>query len=189
MSIPHQYFTTLKVAEECIFKLIESLGEEICQTIQVIITPSCGNSIFLQILERDEQFKTARFIPIDVAPTIEEDTMTLFDYLDLNLDYEPSSPKVTAVIGNPPFGTDDIIATHYLKNAMEIADYVALILPENFCDEEGRNPSLSPDFKLVLRKELPRDVFELPDGTLYRAGACFQIWQREAVETPKDEKD
>ena len=189
MSIPHQYFTNLKVAEECIFKLIESLGEETCQTIQVIITPSCGNSIFLQPLKRDERFKTARFIPIDVAPTLEADTMTLFDYLDLNLDYEPSSPEVTAVIGNPPFGTDGIIAAHYLENAMEIADHVALILPENFCDEDSRNLSLPPDFKLVLSKELPREVFELPDGTLYRAGACFQIWQREAEEKRKEAED
>lgn len=178
MSIPHQYFAPANVAAQCISAFVEKVGPDTCKDIQVIIAPSCRDSLFLKPIQEDKQLSNARLISIEVAPTLEYEEMTLADHLDLKLDFEASPPDVTAVIGNPPFGSNGSIAAQYLVSAAEIADYIALILPEHFCSIEHIHHSMPPDVQLVWSEELPRDVFELPDGTLYRTGACFQIWQR-----------
>lgn len=178
MSIIHQYHTSTDVAEQCVAKFIRAIGTEACQQIQVIVETSCGGREFLQPLKKAQYFKACNIIPVDVAPDVENDGMTLSDYVALRVDCEISTPEKTAVVGNPPFGHNEELAGMFLGNAVQIANYVALILPPDFSMPKKYSPLVSSNYQLLVCDELESEIFEMSDGTLYKTGACFQIWQR-----------
>lgn len=87
------------------------------------------------------------------------------DFLKLNMDYL----KGRLVIGNPPFGSRMNLAQKFFKKSVEIADYVAYILPISQLD----NSRSLYQFDLVYSEDLGKQTYT--DRELH---CCFNIYKR-----------
>ena len=171
-----QYFAKDDVAATCVSKFLQSLSLEAHQTVKAIIEISCGDGVFLKPLKQIEAFQGCDIVAIDIAPGGQNDEMTLSDYLALQLNYTPSLSSETVVIGNPPFGEDGKISRQFLESSTKISDYIALILPSNFSSPSVYMQIVPLPYQLIMNEDLEEETFEMSNGTLYRVGACFQIW-------------
>jgi len=145
-----KYYTDTKLAKHCIlttFKKIKNITE--------IIEPSAGNGSFsLQI---------KNCIAYDIEP--DHSSIIKQDFLILNLPYK----KGRLFIGNPPFGTRNILSVKFYKCAITMGDFIAFILPAS----QFNNSQQMYDFNLIHSEMLP--LIEYSNRKLL---CCFNIYRR-----------
>ena len=151
-----KYYTPKKIAKYCIEQAIEAIGKE---NISEVIEPSAGNGSFSTQIE---------CMAYDIEP--EHESVMQQDYLELDMGYKPKR----LIIGNPPFGSRMNLAQKFFKKSVEIADYVAFILPIS----QLNNTNSLYEFDLIHSEDLGKQTYT--DRELH---CCFNIYKR-----PKDGK-
>lgn len=158
-----KYYTDPEVAKYCIEKTKEIIGAE---NITEYLEPSAGNGSFsLQI---------PNCIAYDLEP--EHENIIKQDFLQLELPYK----KGRAIIGNPPFGTRNILSVKFFKHAYKMGDYIAFILPAS----QYKNNQQMYEFDLVHSEMLP-----LIEFSKVKLLCCFNIFKRPEQEINKKPKD
>jgi len=161
-----KFYTKSSIAKECINLLDLSRYDK-------IIEPSAGSGSFsLQI---------ANSIAYDVDP--EHPSIIKKDWFSVE---EKRTAGRTLVIGNPPFGVQNVTAVSFINHAAKFADTIAFILPLSFM-KESRQKRIDKNFHLRSSLILPRYAFELDNKNIHVASA-FQIWDYDGenlrTETP-----
>lgn len=147
-----KYYTPKHVAEKVYNITMEVIGKE---NITEIIEPSAGAGVFLELDDR--------IIGYDIEP--EHEKVIKQDFLTLDIEYK----KGRLVLGNPPYGTKLFLAQDFYQKAVEIADYIAFILPISQLD----NNITMYEFDLIYSVDLGKEVYS--DRKLH---CCFNIYKR-----------
>lgn len=150
-----KYYTDPKLARYCIDKAYKVIGQS---NISEIIEPSAGSGSF------SNQIKNC--VAYDIEPEGKE--ITQQDFLELELEYK----KDRLIIGNPPYGSRMNLAQKFYKKSIELADYIAFILPIGQLD----NKNSLYEFDLIHSEDLGKRIYS--DRELH---CCFNIYKR-----PKD---
>ena len=151
-----KYYTPLKLAEYIVNKTEEIIGE---QNITEYIEPSAGAGVFLDCLE----YLDKPYLAYDIEP--EDSRIVEQDYLELELDYK----RGRCVIGNPPFGWGNTLSVKFYKKSIELADYIAFILPIS----QLNNNMQMYEFDLVYSDDLG-----LHNYSGKQLHCCFNIYKR-----------
>ena len=155
-----KYYTPIYLANYCIDKLLENIDLE---EISEVIEPSfgCGN-----FLHHDKLFVHFAY---DIEPEFYGDTcytqLIKGDFLKQNIVYLPGR----LIIGNPPYGERMNLVRKFYKKSIEIADYIAFILPIS----QLNNINSLYEFDLIYSEDL--GVQEYSDRKLH---CCFNIYKR-----------
>ena len=151
-----KYYTPIEVTNKCWDRIISVIGID---NITDIIEPSCGGGAFFHhpVLKP--------MIGIDIAPEINGDNIYKEDYLTSSLEYK----KGRLVIGNPPYGSRMLLAQKFFKKSVEIADYIAFILPIS----QFNNTTSLHQFDLIYSEDLGLQTYT--DRELH---CCFNIYKR-----------
>lgn len=153
-----KYYTLPNLANYCWDKVLEVIGEE---NISEVIEPSVGNGAFLNYPTQMVHFA------YDIEPECTSDITTIFkaDYLTADIKYLYGR----LVIGNPPYGEHMNMAQKFFKKSVQIADYIAFILPIS----QFNNTCSMYEFDLVYSEDL--GVRRYSDRDLH---CCFNIYKR-----------
>ena len=146
-----KYYTPLKLATYCINKTYEIIGQD---NITEIIEPSAGNGSFSNQLD---------CIAYDLIP--EGENIIQQDYLTLDLEYKQGR----LIIGNPPYGTRNTLSVKFFKKSIQLADYIAFILPIS----QLNNNQQMYEFDLIHSEDLG-----LQNYTNRELHCCFNIYKR-----------
>ena len=145
--------------KEVVVSICQDVREVLKDSITEIIEPSAGNGAFIESIKLfGKDYKL-----FDLAPEHEEVEMQ--DYLDLDIPYK----KGRLVLGNPPFGNRSILIKKFFKKSVEIADYIAFILPIS----QLNNTKQLYEFDLIHSVDL--GVQEYSGVPLH---CCFNIYKR-----------
>ena len=156
-----KYYTPIELANYCWDKTFEIIGEE---NISEIIEPSCGNGSFLQHNKRLPHF--AYDIEPECSKELNEFTHIIKDdYLTADITYLWGR----LIIGNPPYGRCLNKAQKFYKKSVEIADYIAFILPIS----QLNNSNFLYEFDLIYSEDLGKKIYT--DRKLH---CCFNIYRR-----------
>lgn len=150
-----KYYTNPELAKKCIDTAFEVLVSEFKCEITDIIEPSAGNGSFSLQIPNCKAY--------DIEP--EHNSIVKEDYLELATDYK----KGRLVIGNPPYGSRLNLAQRFFKKSVEIADYIAFILPIS----QLNNSFFMYEFDLVYSEDLGKQRYT--DRDLH---CCFNIYVR-----------
>lgn len=150
-----KYYTPIDTANHCWNKVLEIIGEE---NISEIIEPSVGNGSFLHY-----PLLTPHFA-FDIEPecTSSITQIQTGDYLNQEISYLYGR----LIIGNPPYGRCLNMAQKFYKKSVEIADYIAFILPIS----QLNNTRSMYEFDLIYSEDL--GVQHFSDRDLH---CCFNI--------------
>ncbi len=165
-----QFFTKHHIALLCrqhLSPVLEKISGQDTRDL-FFIEPSVGDGVFYDLLPPKK-------IGIDLEPRrkefIGEDFLT-WDHRSVSYDR-----RQTVVIGNPPFGKRGNLAIRFFNKASVLADTIAFIVPVIF-RKFFVHKHLSPEFKWISTRELPRDAFRLGNKKTYAVNTEFQIWTR-----------
>lgn len=153
-----KYYTPIDLANYCIDKVYEIIGEE---NISEVIEPSVGSGSFLKHPKRLVHFA------YDIEPECQSDTTIIIkgDYLLQETNYLWGR----LVIGNPPYGRCLNMAQKFYKKSVEIADYIAFILPIS----QLNNTQSMYEFDLIYSEDLGKRIYT--DRELH---CCFNVYRR-----------
>ena len=146
-----KYYTPIELAKYCIDKTYEIIGRE---NILEVIEPSAGNGSFSSQLD---------CMAYDIKP--EHENIIKQDYLTLELPYKQNR----LIIGNPPYGRCLSLAQKFYKKSIEIADYIAFILPIS----QLNNTQSMYEFDLIYSEDLG-----LKNYSGKELHCCFNIYKR-----------
>lgn len=149
-----KYYTPEEVVDFCLNELKKVLMED-GVTPSRVIEPSAGNGAFSK--------KIKNCIAYDIEP--EDNSIIEADFLNLDIQYLQG----TLVVGNPPFGVKLNLARQFYNKSIEIADYVAFILP---ISQLNNNRYL---YQFDLIKSIDLGVQEYSNRKLH---CCFNIFKR-----------
>jgi len=148
-----KYYTSVDLAQYCIDKTYEIIGEE---NISEVIEPSAGNGSFsLNVPSLCWAY--------DIEP--EHPTIKRQDFLELGCGYLWGR----LIIGNPPYGRNMHMAQKFYKKAIELSDYVAFILPIS----QLNNTNSLYEFDLIHSEDLGVQTYSNID-----LHCCFNIYKR-----------
>lgn len=153
-----KYYTSPELAQYVVNKTKEILGEE---NITEYLEPSAGSGVFLDVLDKEDK----PYLAYDIEPEDDKDRIIKQDYLQLELKYK----KGRLVIGNPPFGKGNTMSVKFFKRAIQIADYVAFILPIS----QLNNTQQMYEFDLIYSEDLGLQKYS--NRELH---CCFNIYKR-----------
>jgi hypothetical protein len=148
-----KYYTSPKLAKYIVNKTKEIIGEK---NITEYLEPSAGQGVFLDYLDKP-------YLAYDIEP--EDDRIVQQDFLELELEYK----KGRCIIGNPPFGRGNTLAVRFYKKSIQIADYIAFILPIS----QLNNNMQMYEFDLVYSEDLKEQSYS--DRKLH---CCLNIYRR-----------
>lgn len=153
-----KYYTPISLANYCWDKVLEVIGKE---NISEIIEPSVGDGSFLCHPKGFVHFA------YDIEPECQSDMTNIIkgDYLSQDINYLYGR----LVIGNPPYGRCLNLAQKFFKKSVDIADYVAFILPIS----QLNNTRSMYEFDLIYSEDL--GVQHYTDRDLH---CCFNIYKR-----------
>ena len=151
-----KYYTPISLANHCWDKVLEIIGEE---NISEIIEPSCGNGAFYHHSTHIPHFG------YDIEPECDFHNVIKADYLSQDINYLWGR----LVIGNPPYGRCLNLAQKFFKKSVNIADYVAFILPIS----QLNNTNFMYEFDLIYSEDLGMQHYT--DRDLH---CCFNIYKR-----------
>lgn len=134
-----KYYTSPDLAEYCVRKTEEIIGEE---NITEYLEPSAGSGVFLDYLDKP-------YFAYDIEP--EDIRIQKQDYLTLDLEYK----KGRCVIGNPPFGERNVLAVKFYKQSIKFGDYISFILPIS----QLNNNQQMYEFDLVYSENLGKQQY------------------------------
>lgn len=152
-----KYYTPIDLANYCWSKVGEIIGFD---KINDIIEPSVGDGSFLH-------YTIAPNLCYDIQPECQSELIEIIkgDYLQNKLKYSNNR----LVIGNPPYGRCLNMAQKFFKKSIEIADYIAFILPIS----QLNNVQSMYEFDLIYSEDLGERVYT--DRKLH---CCFNIYKR-----------
>lgn len=107
----------------------------------------------------------------DIAP--EGDGIEQADFLDT----EPSWPRSSVAIGNPPFGRRASLAVSFVNRCASSCDAVAMVLPNTF-RRYNTQSRLSDELALIEDINLPEHGSFSFEGSPYSLRCVFQVWVR-----------
>lgn len=165
-----QFFTKENIAIDCIndFKTLYELT-----SFNLIIEPSCGIGSFYYNLPKE----------LRLGIEIDKNLCMNTDFLCKDfLLWRPESKNKIAVIGNPPFGTQNSNSIKFFNHAAKFSDVIAFIIPKTWNNNSIQN-RLNLNFWLVHNKELPNNCFFGEKTTEVKC--CFQIWERKPEKRKK----
>ena len=148
-----KYYTQPEIAKRLVIKFEEIIGLE---NITEYLEPSAGNGSFLPFLRKPT-------LAYDLYP--ENDVIKRQDYLELILPYKNGR----AVIGNPPFGHRNTLATKFFKKSIQICDFIGFILPISQLD----NNQKMYEFDLIYSEDLGKT-----DYSSIKLHCCFNVYKR-----------
>lgn len=149
-----KYYTPIELAKYCIEKTYEIIGKE---NITEIIEPSAGDGSFsLQI---------PNCIAFDIEP--EHDSIIKQDFFELDLPYKEGR----LIIGNPPYGRVNTLSLQFYKHSIQIAEYIAFILPAS----QYNNNYRTYEYDLIYSELINHKSFKDLDK---RIKLCFNIYKR-----------
>lgn len=153
-----KYYTPPDLANYCWDKVLEIIGEE---NISEVIEPSVGNGAFLNHPTQIVHFA------YDIEPECTSDITKIFkaDYLTSDIKYLYGR----LVLGNPPYGEHMNMAQKFFKKSIQIADYIAFILPIS----QLNNTRSMYEFDLVYSEDL--GIKHYTDRDLH---CCFNVYKR-----------
>ena len=153
-----KYYTPPDLANYCWDKVLEIIGEE---NISEVIEPSVGNGAFLNHPTQIVHFA------YDVEPECTSDITKIFkaNYLTSDIKYLYGR----LVLGNPPYGEHMNMAQKFFKKSIQIADYIAFILPIS----QLNNTRSMYEFDLVYSEDL--GIKHYTDRDLH---CCFNVYKR-----------
>lgn len=154
-----KYYTPVDLANYCWEKVLNEIGEE---NISEIIEPSVGNGSFLHHPKKTPHFA------YDIVPECDSNDVTKVikaDFLEQDINYLEGR----LVIGNPPYGRCLNKAQKFFKKSIQIADYIAFILPIS----QLNNTSSMFEFDLIYSEDIGLTWFT--DRYLH---CCFNIYRR-----------
>lgn len=151
-----KYYTPISLANFCWDKVFDVIEE---QNISEIIEPSCGDGAFYH-----HPIKRPHF-GYDIDPQCNFHNVIKTDYLKQDIKYLLGR----LIIGNPPYGRCMNMAQKFYKKSVEIADYIAFILPIS----QLNNTRSMYEFDLVYSEDL--GVQHYTDRDLH---CCFNIYKR-----------
>lgn len=154
--IDDKYYTPIAVANHCWDKVADVIG---MGNISEIVEPSCGNGAF---------FHHPKYLPhfgYDIKPEMNQHNIIMADYLVAPICYLPGR----LIIGNPPYGRCMNLAQKFYKKSVEIADYIAFILPIS----QFNNVNSMYEFDLIYSEDLGEQYYS--DVLLH---CCFNIYRR-----------
>lgn len=153
-----KYYTPVSLANYCWDKVLDVIDEE---NISEVVEPSVGNGSFLKHPRGFVHFA------YDIEPECQSDTTVIIkgDYLSQDINYLYGR----LVIGNPPYGRCLNLAQKFFKKSVDIADYVAFILPIS----QLNNTRSMYEFDLIYSEDL--GVQHYTDRDLH---CCFNIYKR-----------
>ena len=150
-----KYYTPIDLANHC-WETIEIIGIE---NISEIIEPSCGSGAF---------YHHDKFVPhfgYDIEPQFTFKNVIKADFLQQDIRYL----RGRLVIGNPPYGRCLNLAQKFFKKSVQIADYIAFILPIS----QLNNIRSMYEFDLIYSEDLGKHTYT--DRELH---CCFNIYRR-----------
>ena len=162
-----KYYTKKEVANDCIDFVIKHIDP---QQDTIIIEPSAGDGSFSNILF--DMFKNV--LAYDIAP--DHPTIIQQNFLKLDIPNEWYA-KIVHVIGNIPFGKQSSLAKKFIRYCSRFADTISFILPNSFKKEYMQIP-FPNYFHLVSQMSIPPNSFRIPNGKIFNASCCFQIWEK-----------
>ena len=148
-----KYYTSPELAEYCVKKTKEIIGEE---NITEYLEPSAGSGVFLDYLDKP-------YLAYDIEP--EDNRIIKQDYLTLDLEYKQGR----CIIGNPPFGTRNTLIVQFYKKSIQLGDYISFILPLS----QLNNNQQMYEFDLIYSEDLGIRVYS--DKNLQ---CCFNIYKK-----------
>lgn len=151
-----KYYTPIELANHCWDKAIEIIGGD---NISEIIEPSCGDGSFYHHKDFAPHFG------YDIEPQCSFTNVIKADYIQEDIVYL----KGRLVIGNPPYGRCLNMAQKFFKKSVEVADYIAFILPIS----QLNNTQSMYEFDLVYSEDLGKSTYT--DRDLH---CCFNIYKR-----------
>mgnify|MGYP003415540164 FL=1 len=149
-----KYYTPVEVAEYCVNKTIEIIGDE---NISCFLEPSAGNGVFLNLLDKDK-------IAYDISP--ESEGIQKADFLELELEYK----KGRCIIGNPPFGKGNYLSVKFFKKSITLGDYVSFIQPIS----QYKNNMYMYEFDMIHSEDL--GIIEF--SGIKNIHCCLNIYKR-----------
>lgn len=147
-----KYYTPIELAKYCIDKTYKVIGKE---NISEVIEPSAGNGSFSNHIKD--------CIAYDIEP--ESDGIVKQDFLQLEIPYKQGR----LIIGNPPYGARNTLSVQFYKKSIELADYIAFILPIS----QLKNNQQLYEFDLIHSEDLGLQTY-----TDREVHCCFNIYQR-----------
>ena len=147
-----KYYTSDVIATHCINICNEKLAKV---EITEVIEPSAGNGAFSK--------KLKGCIAYDIEP--EDNSIIAQDFLKVALKYK----KGRLFIGNPPFGTRNVLAVSFYKQCVKLGDYIAFILPIS----QYNNTQQMYEFNLLYSEDLGKQKFT--DRNIH---CCFNVYIR-----------
>lgn len=151
-----KYYTPISLANYCWDKTLEVIGEE---NISEIIEPSCGDGSFYHHPSHIPHFG------YDIEPQCSFNNVFEADYLKQDITYLWGR----LIIGNPPYGRCLNMAQKFYKKSIEIADYIAFILPIS----QLNNTRSMYEFDLIYSEDL--GIHHYTDRDLH---CCFNVYRR-----------
>jgi len=151
--INDKYYTPLELAQYCIDKTHQIIGNK---NITEYIEPSAGNGSFSLLLPD--------CIAFDIEP--EHPSIIKQDFLMIDIPHKSGR----CVIGNPPFGKNNLLYRRFCDKSFNIADYVAYILPIS----QYNNRNLIYKFDLIYSEKLNQVLF----SSAKQVPVCFNIYKR-----------
>lgn len=151
-----KYYTPIELANHCWRKTLEAIGVE---NISEIIEPSCGDGSFYHHETHMPHFG------YDIDPQCNYLNVIKEDYLTANITYLPGR----LIIGNPPYGRCLNLAQKFFKKSIEIADYIAFILPIS----QKNNTRSMYEFDLIYSEDL--GIHHYTDRDLH---CCLNVYRR-----------
>lgn len=158
-----RFFTPDEVSQRCIDSL--DLGKY-----DVIIEPSAGGGSFSNKIEG--------VIAYDIEPAA--DGIQKADWFEV--DKSQFKGKVL-IVGNPPFGQQNSLATRFFNESATFAETIAFILPKTFRKASIQN-RLDLNFHLSSELDLGDVAFDM-EGEKITVPCVFQVWDRGAAKRKK----
>lgn len=153
-----KYYTPIDLANYCMDRVCEVIGKNF---ISEVIEPSVGNGSFLHNKDMFVHFA------YDIDPKCESNLTHIIKGDFLNQDIRYLEGRL--IIGNPPYGRCLDLAQKFFKKSIEIADYVAFILPIS----QLNNIQSMYEFDLIYSQDLGMKNYT--DRNLH---CCFNIYKR-----------
>ncbi len=152
-----KYYTPKEIATYCTQQAVRVIGQE---NITDVIEPSIGNGSFITDVIRLNK-------GIDVEPQVVSSDIEIVkgDYLTMEIPYK----RGRLILGNPPYGRCLNLAQKFYDKSVEIADYIAFILPIS----QLNNTRSMYKFDLLLSLDLGEERYT--DRTLH---CCFNVYAR-----------
>jgi len=147
-----KYYTPPELAERLTNKALDIIGRA---NVSEIIEPAAGNGSFHNLFRVYKAY--------DIEP--ESDYVTKQDYLTLEEEYK----KGRLYLGNPPFGSRNLLSLKFLKKNMLYGDHIAYIQPIQMLG----GSLVFYEFDLLHSEDLG-----VVDYSGVKLHCCFNVWTR-----------